>query len=215
MDDHTFEPRTISQVFGDRDQTQPSTWSSKPSETSRPRPSAKIRGLIGRLGLRYHPSNAADLSSHQAMLGLLAEDLSHVDPNALAIAIDRHVAMSPYMPKAADLIKLAQAATMPHTSSDEYAESLNGMGFTKTMGWHWFVRTHPDGRRELDRRDAQDVQVSNPWKPQPGEAQATQEVVAKLIAQGTDQYLFDQMVRRGSVSHMVDERLREMRGEGE
>lgn len=155
MDDQQpFEPRTISQVFGERDQTQLSTWSSKPSETSRPRPSAKIRGLIGRLGLRYHPSNAADLSSHQAMLGLLAEDLAHIDPNALTRAIDRHVMSSPYMPKAADLIKLAQSMQAPATSLDAYAEELNGKSFTKAMGWQWFVREHGDGRRELDRRDA-------------------------------------------------------------
>ena len=153
MDD-PFEPRTISQVYGDRDQTPPSTWSSKPSESYKPKPSAKIRGLIGRLGLRYHPANSADLNSHQAMLSLLSEDLAHIDPDALARAIDRHVATSPYMPKAADLIRLAQSLTAPRTTLDDYADELNAKGFSAAMGWHWFVREHPDGRRELDRRDA-------------------------------------------------------------
>ncbi len=146
------------------------------------------------------------------MLSLLAEDLAHIDPEPLERAIDRHVASSPYMPKAADLIKLAQSLTAPATSLEAYAEDLNQSGFSRTLGWQWYVRKHPDGRRELDRRDAQDVQVSTPWKPADGEAEATQYVVGKLIAQGTDQLLFNDMVRRGAVSRMVDERLASMRG---
>jgi len=145
-----YSPPTISAAFGERGQTLPSTWSSKPSESYRPKPSAKIRGLIGRLGLRYHPANQADLSSHQAMLALLAEDLAHLDPATLERAIDRHVASSPYMPKAADLIALAQKLTAPRTSLDDYAEHLNGMAFSKMSGRHWFINTTADGQRFLD-----------------------------------------------------------------
>ena len=106
MDD--YQDKTITQAFGAIDQTQLSTCSSKPNENSKPRPSAKIRGLVGRLGLRYHPASSADLQSHQAMLVLLAEDLAFVPEDLLEKAINRHVTSSPYMAKAADLIKLAK-----------------------------------------------------------------------------------------------------------
>lgn len=149
MDDN-HNPPTLSEAFAGRGQTPPSTWSSKPSESFKPKPSAKIRGLIGRLGLRYHPANQADLGSHQAMLALLAEDVAHLDPDLLAIAIDRHVASSPYMPKAADLIALAQKAMPPKTSLEAYAEKLNGMRFSRESGRHWFVNTTADGQRYLD-----------------------------------------------------------------
>lgn len=139
------------------------------------------------------------------MLGLLAEDLAHIDPDALARAIDRHVTSSPYMPKAADLIKLAQSMQAPHTTLDAYAEELNELRSTRANGWRWHVRTNAEGQRYLDRNDGQDGPER--WQPREGEAQATQEVVATLVGQGTDQRLFDDMVSRGAVSRMVEERM--------
>ena len=127
-DFHKTAEEIVSAVFAASGPTPPSTWSSKPSESSKPKPSAKIRGLIGRLGLRYHPTNSTDLAAHQAMLQLLAEDLAHMPPDALERAIDRHVVTSPYMPKAADLIKLAQSesrpGTIPRNPGRSYAEDL-------------------------------------------------------------------------------------------
>lgn len=41
------------------------------------------------------------------MLALLAEDLADMPPDLLDAAIRRHVAMSPFMPRAAELIRLA------------------------------------------------------------------------------------------------------------
>lgn len=128
MSDH-YDPPTISQAFGDPGQTPPSTWSSNPSESYKPKPSAKTRGLIGRLGLRYHPTNSADLASHQAMLTLLCEDLATIPADVLEKAIQRHVATSPYMPKAADLTKLArdivagQSVSIPR-GGESYAHDL-------------------------------------------------------------------------------------------
>jgi hypothetical protein len=144
MDDQEFTPRTIAQVFGDRDQTQPSTWSSKPNETSKPKPSAKTRGLIGRLGLRYHPANSADLSSHQAMLVLLAEDVAMLPEDLLDKAIQRHVNTSPYMPKAADLtrlareIELSRTTALPRTGKSyahDLAASYNARGTRPDVEW--------------------------------------------------------------------------------
>lgn len=89
---------------------------------------------------------------------MLAEDVAHLAPDLLDRAIQRHVAASPYMPKAADLIKLAQSFMMPATTLEAYADELNERNFTKAMGWRWFVgtRKHPDGSEEryLDRKEA-------------------------------------------------------------
>lgn len=139
------------------------------------------------------------------MLGLLAEDLAHIDPDALGRAIDRHVMSSPYMPKAADLIKLAQSMQAPQTTLDAYAEELNELRCTRANGWRWQVRTNADGQRYLDRNDGQEGPER--WQPREGEGRATQEVAAILVEQGTGQRLFDDMVRRGAVSRMVDDHL--------
>lgn len=208
MDDPTDTP-SLSQAFAATGPTPPSTWSSKPSESFRPKPSAKIRGLIGRLGLRYHPANSADLGSHQAMLGLLAEDLAHIDPELLERAIDHHVVGSPYMPKAADLIRLCQQLTMPSTTLEAYADELNGMNFSKANGWQWFVnsRKREDGSTErfLDRHDS--WKRDHEWKQAAREIEATQAVIADLIAQGIAQAEFDRMQRDGTITRMVERRL--------
>lgn len=87
------------------------------------------------------------------MLALLAEDVADLPTELLDRAIQRHVATSPYMPKAADLIRFAQSFQAPQTSLEAYANELNERNFSKALGWHWFVREHADGRRELDRSD--------------------------------------------------------------
>jgi len=129
MDDH--QTPTLAQAFADHDQTLPSTCSSRPSETFRPKPSAKIRDLIARLGLRFRPTNQADLAAHAAMLAILADDLADVPAVLLDQAIQRHVATSPYMPKAADLIRIAkeidreeQARIPKRNPGRSYAEEL-------------------------------------------------------------------------------------------
>ena len=166
MDD--YQPRTVTQAYAARDQTQPSTCYTKPSESSRKRPGAKTRDLIGRLGLRYRPTNQADLEAHGGMLALLAEDLADLPVSLLELAIQRHCAASPYMPKAADLIKLAQEAQgtgRPATSLQAYADELNGKNFSKLNAWHWFInrRTLEDGTTEryLDRTDTGLIAFNN------------------------------------------------------
>lgn len=58
--------------------------------------------------MRYRPTNQADLQAHAGMLAILAEDLADVPVALLEQAIQRHATTSPYMPKAADLIRLAR-----------------------------------------------------------------------------------------------------------
>lgn len=78
---------------------------------------ASIRSLISKLGLRYEPSSRADLEAHAARVALLAEDMAEAEPWKLQQAIARHVAHSPYLPKASDLNEIMAALT-PRRSND-------------------------------------------------------------------------------------------------
>lgn len=66
--------------------------------------------MIGQLGLRYRPSAQADLEAHAALLALLATDVADIDPRDLDVAIRLHAKQSPFMPKACELIELADTA---------------------------------------------------------------------------------------------------------
>jgi hypothetical protein len=65
--------------------------------------------LILELGLRYRPPAREDIEVHNQRLALLAGDLADVPPEALRQAIDRWAVTKPYLPKASELIELAQA----------------------------------------------------------------------------------------------------------
>lgn len=86
---------------------QPSTYTER--DAPRSRPSATHKRLIGELGLRYRPSAQADLESHAAGLALLATDLADIPVHLLDLAVRDWVRKSQFMPKASDLIELAQA----------------------------------------------------------------------------------------------------------
>lgn len=90
--------------------TRRSTCSDEPSGSLKP--SAAIQHLIAQIGLRYRPSNLTDLEAHTAMLALLACDVADIDPRDLDVAIRQHVKHSPFMPKACELIELANAAVI-------------------------------------------------------------------------------------------------------
>lgn len=69
------------------------------------------------------------------MLALLAEDLADIPTDLLEGAINRHVTMSPYMPKAADLVRLAKeidaearnrnVRTGPPSTMQEHCDHMN------------------------------------------------------------------------------------------
>jgi hypothetical protein len=117
-----------------------------------------VKDLIGRLGLKCEPSGQFDRQVWAAKLAMLAEDVCHIPVDILAKAIDRHVSMSPYLPKASDINDAARKVTNnePVTSLEDYAASLNAMNFSKALGYVWYV-TEPDysrgGVRELARRE--------------------------------------------------------------
>lgn len=96
-------PKTLGEVV----QARPSI-SSNVLPLRRP-PSAQIKRIIGELGLRYRPSAQADLEEHAASLALLACDVADIPPDILRRAVDRHVAVSPYMPRACELVEYARA----------------------------------------------------------------------------------------------------------
>jgi len=94
--------------YEDLGPTHRSTCGGKP--TPRLQPSAITRRIISELGLRYRPSAQADLEAHAALISLLAVDVAEVDPRDLDVAVRKHVARCPFMPKASELLELADEA---------------------------------------------------------------------------------------------------------
>lgn len=203
MDNHS-NAKTLTEAFEDRDQTLPSTCSSRPSESYRPKPSAKVRDLIGRLGLRYRPTNAADLGAHAASLALLAEDVAEVPADLLERAIAEHVASSPWMPKAADLIRIAQdieretRAKLPERTGRSYAHDLVALynGQRTRDDVEWYV-DHTGAVKCGDIHDGTMRIHQAGWKPEPGEIEEINARIAKLVAQGMTQDEFNRLVDRG------------------
>lgn len=103
--------------------TDPTDWSDNPVLTrysppsivpAKPRkPSATLERLILELGLRYRPAARDQLEGHQAKIAALIADLIDVPTGPLEQACRAWVSRSPYMPKASDLIEMAQEAVAP------------------------------------------------------------------------------------------------------
>jgi hypothetical protein len=91
-------------------------------QTQSLRPSAETRRLISELGLRYRPSVQADLEAHAAQLALLAKDVAEVDYRDLSDAIAKHVRQSPFLPKACELLQLADDARLNREWKERTAE---------------------------------------------------------------------------------------------
>ncbi len=98
--------------------TDASTCSTPPKRKFVP---ATIRSLISKLGLRFAPSQAADMEAHAARVALLAEDLSDAEPKRLEAAIDRWVGAKPFLPKASELREIMAEIAAP-TGKKEYAD---------------------------------------------------------------------------------------------
>ena len=98
-----------SKAFAVAGQTRRLTFGDKPKPTQPPKVPTKIRSLIAELGLRYRPTSQADLEAHAGALAMLCVDLADAPPHLLERAIQRHALESPYLPKAADLVKLMQS----------------------------------------------------------------------------------------------------------
>lgn len=115
-----------------------------------------IRKIIGEIGFRYRPAAQADLASHAARLGLLAQDVADVPPALLERAATRHARQSEYMPKAVDLINLARqideedrGAIRPATVDNktflqELADRYNANQWPGSDRAEWFVAEFGD-----------------------------------------------------------------------
>lgn len=111
--------------------------------------------------MRYRPSAQADLADHSILVGLLEQDLADLPPQILETAIRAHVANSPYMPKASDLI--ARCKDLLHNETrktgnqaiDDYCARLNSMVWVQASGKPYRVSTRQgaDGQpiRFIDR----------------------------------------------------------------
>jgi hypothetical protein len=131
-------------VLAESDETHSSTSSEPPRSRTIPR---KIANLIGKVGLRYEPSVKSDLEAHAARVALLAEDMAEADPWKLEQAIQRHVARSPYLPKASDLNEIMADLARPSTKV-EYADVVGARNAKlqadgSDLRWAW---NNPDDR---------------------------------------------------------------------
>lgn len=81
------------------------------------KPSAALRQAIMEVGLRYRPAAGDQLAGHQAKIAALIADLIDVPIEPLRMACTAWVRRSPYMPKASDLIALAQETVAPREAA--------------------------------------------------------------------------------------------------
>lgn len=122
------------------DPTPPSTYSEQPKPRS---VSPIVAEIIGKLGLRYRPSNQTDLEAHAEALRLLAEDVADIPPRYLDAAAKCWVRDSKFMPRASELIELSrQLAKQDMAGSDAagdqlqaHCDRLNAMNNGRD-GWH-------------------------------------------------------------------------------
>jgi len=91
----------------------PSTCSETPSETGDLPPRQKAtrghRQAIAELGLRFQPSNAAEMDAHRIRLELLALDCSEIAPALLRQACDNVAREAQFLPRAVELLNAARA----------------------------------------------------------------------------------------------------------
>lgn len=133
------------------------------------------------------------------MLSMLSDDLAHIPPEALERAIDRHVLASPYMPKAADLIKLAQNDARPagilprygQTYADALAEAYNAKSTRDDVTW---IVTAAGQLKLVDKPTSP---WRPEWKPEPGEVAEIEAKVARYVRQGMTQDQFNALVDSG------------------
>jgi hypothetical protein len=97
----TTEARQIGEAtdaWSDLGPTQRSSLSEQPQQ-----PSARIVGIMGKLGLRYPPASSVDREAHAARVALLAEDCADIPADWLDEAARSWAKEEPFMPRACEL----------------------------------------------------------------------------------------------------------------
>lgn len=119
------------------------------------RVSKETTRIVGTIGLRYPPASGTDPQQHAAQLALLASDVAHVPPEYLDRAAKEWAGKSPYMPKASELIGLAQAyvgrTTGPRGGygSQEYLDRANQNCSRVDLEWYYDL----GGNMQLRQRE--------------------------------------------------------------
>lgn len=112
------------------------------------KPSAKTERLIGELGLRYRPSAQADFEEHAASLALLAIDVADVPPDYLEMAVRKWSRESKFMPKASELIALAQQFMVPPGKIDWVQRGNDHLKSIGRFDIHWIRDVNGDLKLE-------------------------------------------------------------------
>lgn len=109
-------------VLAGRDQIQLLTSSAPPERPSRPRQApAAIGRIIAELGLRYRPTSQTDLEAHGEALRLLTMDLADMPPSLLEKAAERWARTERFMPRASELIGVAQSMQRERDAGSDFA----------------------------------------------------------------------------------------------
>lgn len=114
-----------------------------------------IGEIIGKLGLRYRPSGAADLEAHAEAIRLLAEDVADVPAQLLDPAARKWAQTSKFMPKASELRELARSIQSDRIKGTDYAgdqlqehcDKLNALKWVQAKGIRYVVGRDADGER--------------------------------------------------------------------
>lgn len=81
------------------------------------------------------------MAAHGARVALLAEDMAEADPWKLEHAIRRHVARSPYLPKASDLNEIMAEIARPKAHGDHLdvvgIRNAELIASGSKLRWHW------------------------------------------------------------------------------
>lgn len=169
--------------------------------------------MISELGLRYAPSGAADRDAHTAKFALLASDVSDLNPLHLRAAIARWVSFKPFPPKASELRAIVEAIRDEQSDPSnlqEWCDERNA--WARRMGLDWWYRVTQrevtaghlrneveklEGHRAIEARAYAERRPIREWKPRPGEIEAINTKIAKLVARGMSQHEFNMLVDQG------------------
>lgn len=133
------------------------TCSETPSDTMaelppRPKATRGHRQAVAEIGLRYRPSNAADMEAHRLRLELLACDLSEISPALIRAAGDRVAQSSDFMPKASEILAAAReiVAERQRAPRDGIAISADGEIIAKPQPGDKVAAYHAANRLALN-----------------------------------------------------------------
>jgi hypothetical protein len=118
--------------------------------------------MVLELGLRFRPQTTDNQEEYAATVTLLAQDVADVPPHLLQQAIGEWVRTKRFLPRASELIELAQLAQRGNERGTDSAvanlqahcDKLNAMSWVRQSGKPYMIsERHVDGQlvRFVDR----------------------------------------------------------------